>query len=178
MISQFLIADHQLFFFLNQFLYQSHIGNWIIDFFARHAIFFAGYLFLVSVYAITKEYRKRISILTAGLIAVTLTHLGILPIVHNLTARVRPFLALAVPHLFEVNSYSFPSGHTAFVCVLAGVLYPYKKSYAYICMLIGICIGIARIIAGVHYPSDIIAWAVLGWIIGYVFARGVQKIKL
>lgn len=87
-----------------------------------------------------------------------------------------------VPHLVEVASSSFPSGHSmnsAIVyltlgAVLARLVQPLSmKLYILgVALLISFLVGISRVYLGVHYPSDVLAgwslglaWAVLWWLV-------------
>lgn len=70
--------------------------------------------------------------------------------------RLRPFQSHPEVHaLFSVDQYSYPSGHASGSTVLAailGELFPDKKE-ALLARAEAVCRS--RVIAGVHYPSDI-----------------------
>ena len=88
-------------------------------------------------------------------------------------ARPRPDV---VPHLREVMTLSFPSGHaltSAAVYLTLGALLmrvakrPIAKWYCMgIAMLATALVGATRVYLGVHYPTDVLA----GWIIGLSWA--------
>jgi undecaprenyl-diphosphatase len=88
-------------------------------------------------------------------------------------ARPRPAI---VPHLHEVMSPSFPSGHamtSAAVYLTLGALLMHiskgrlTKIYCMtIAMLATLLIGSTRVYLGVHYPTDVLA----GWLIGMSWA--------
>jgi undecaprenyl-diphosphatase len=88
-------------------------------------------------------------------------------------SRPRPTV---VPHLREVFSSSFPSGHamtSAIVYLTLGSMMMrvseqrLTKIYCFVmALLLTMLAGISRVFLGVHYPTDVIG----GWIIGFVWA--------
>jgi undecaprenyl-diphosphatase len=88
-------------------------------------------------------------------------------------ARARPDI---VPHLHEVMSSSFPSGHaltSAAVYLTLGALLMRiadGRLARYYCIAIAMfvtaLVGSSRVFLGVHYPSDVVA----GWVIGMSWA--------
>jgi undecaprenyl-diphosphatase len=91
----------------------------------------------------------------------------------DLFQRPRPDV---VPHLREVMSMSFPSGHalqSAVVYLTLGALSMHiaqrrlTKLYCMtVAMLATVLVGVTRIYLGVHYPTDVLA----GWLIGLSWA--------
>lgn len=89
----------------------------------------------------------------------------------------RPFLALPNVHaLFFESGYAFPSGHATFFSALAFSIFFMHKKAGYIFMFLALLIGLARIIAGVHFPIDILGGFALGALIAYLFAYFMKKI--
>jgi len=90
-------------------------------------------------------------------------------IVNLLKVRHRPFVTFPayVAKLNVVQDLtSFPSTHTIFVFVISFSLYlsNYRK-LAYGLMAFAVILGLSRIVAGVHYPFDILGGIVLGAVI-------------
>ncbi len=75
----------------------------------------------------------------------------------------RPFLALPnVQALFSETGFAFPSGHATFFSALAFSIFFLNKKAGYVFMFFALLIGLARIIAGVHFPIDILGGFILG----------------
>lgn len=92
-----------------------------------------------------------------------------------------------VPHLSDVHTASFPSGHSmmsAVIYLTLGVLLSRlvvgRLLRAYIlgvAMILTLAVGVTRVFLGVHYPTDVLAgWAAgLGWaLICLLVARVLQ----
>lgn len=104
---------------------------------------------------------------------VLLSGISLSTLIKAWVARPRPGL---VPHLDQVSSMSFPSGHalnsTLFYLALALVLAPLLKRRSAQWTLYGfalissLAIGLSRIALGVHWPSDVLAsWVMAcGWL--------------
>jgi len=83
-----------------------------------------------------------------------------------------------VPHLREVMSLSFPSGHamtSAAVYLTLGAMLmriSERRATKIYCMVtaafVTVLVGSTRVYLGVHYPSDVVA----GWLIGMSWAIG------
>jgi len=70
---------------------------------------------------------------------------------------------------------SFPSGHATFFMALAIALSAYHKRLGIVYIFGALAIGLARVIAGVHFPIDIIAGYILGGIIGIAVYKFFNK---
>ncbi|MCE9585577.1 phosphatase PAP2 family protein [Candidatus Nomurabacteria bacterium] len=88
----------------------------------------------------------------------------------------RPFVDLFnVYPLFYEKGFAFPSGHATFFMALAmAILFNHKK-VGIIFIFLALIVGIARIIAGVHYPIDILGGFILGSLIS-IFFYSIRKI--
>jgi undecaprenyl-diphosphatase len=78
--------------------------------------------------------------------------------------RERPYISLAgiVPGTKALDRYSFPSGHTLHAVsftVLAVASFP---ELAWLCVPFATLVAMSRVVLGLHYPSDVVAGALLG----------------
>jgi undecaprenyl-diphosphatase len=77
--------------------------------------------------------------------------------------RPRPFLENNVKLLLNHSlEPSFPSGHADFYFAFTIIIYSYNKKSGFLFFLAAILISFSRILAGVHWLSDILAGALLG----------------
>ncbi|WP_100657691.1 phosphatase PAP2 family protein [Alteromonas flava] len=69
-------------------------------------------------------------------------------------------------HIKPADKFSLPSGHTAAAFLMATILSYFYPPIAGLAILWAGLIGLSRVLLGVHYPSDILAGAVLGTSVG------------
>lgn len=93
----------------------------------------------------------------------------------NIFARPRPFLIMESVRLLvpPPDSYSFPSGHAALGAAWAVVNHKFKGPFNYAFVAAAFLIGLSRIYVGVHFPFDVIA----GWLTGYLCGVFVFRIS-
>lgn len=60
------------------------------------------------------------------------------------------------------DKFSFPSGHTAAAFVFATLVAIFYPTFAPLCFVWAVAVGLSRVLLGVHYPTDILAGAFLG----------------
>jgi undecaprenyl-diphosphatase len=108
----------------------------------------------------------REALLPAAHMAVTaLAGVLIYKALKHVLVRERPFAshpgveAIAPP----LDRYSFPSGHTLHAVCFLTLLAHYFPMLALVVLPFGLSVAASRVILGLHYPSDVLAGALIGW---------------
>lgn len=170
--------DTQLFYLLNGVAGQSHAIDIVIIFCASYLAYLVVFALLVLIFFSQYSKLEKWTILvvagTAGIIA----RFGVAELIRYFYHRPRPFIALPDVHpLFTDPAWSFPSGHATFFFALSNVVYLYNKKWGIWFFVATLFITVGRVIAGVHYPSDIIGGAVIGVIVAYIVVYLAKKVS-
>lgn len=96
----------------------------------------------------------------------------------NWIARPRPFHTYSdiMPLVIPGDLYSFPSGHTLSSFCAATACFGYSRRAGLFCYLLAVLIGLSRLYMGVHYPSDVLAGALLGIGLGMLAVLAVNQV--
>jgi undecaprenyl-diphosphatase len=80
------------------------------------------------------------------------------------TLRPRPYQVLQDVWLTgkPLDYFSFPSGHTLHALIFTCMTLVYFPSLAFMVIPFSIMVAISRVVLGLHYPSDVLAGAVIG----------------
>lgn len=80
------------------------------------------------------------------------------------TVRPRPYQVLAAiqPGAHALDRFSFPSGHTLHAVALAMVATAYHPALVWVLAPFAALTAVSRTVLGLHYPSDVLAGAVIG----------------
>ncbi|OHA19409.1 MAG: hypothetical protein A2670_01850 [Candidatus Taylorbacteria bacterium RIFCSPHIGHO2_01_FULL_48_38] len=167
--------DAQLFHLLNNFARQSRAFDAIVIFLAEYLPYAIVIAFFALLFYSGYTKREKIKIFWTTALATIVARYGITELIRLFYHRPRPFVAYDTPALFAEGSWSFPSGHATFFFALATAVYLYNKKWGVWFFLAAIIISISRVIAGVHYPSDILGGAFIGISVAYTVKKLIEK---
>ena len=154
--------DLVVFQFLNGLAGKFLLTDWLFIFLAEYLIYVLTALFIFFLLKIT-DWKRRAYMLYLGVLAVVLSRGIATPLIRFFFEKPRPFVALELETLVShIPTSSFPSGHITFILPLAIALwYINKRAGAW--SLVGVLlIGASRIIAGLHWPTDIVGGLFVG----------------
>lgn len=86
--------------------------------------------------------------------------------------RARPFVEQNfVPLIPHADTASFPSGHATFFFAIGTVLYVHDKKAGILFLAGSALVAMARVFAGLHWPSDIVWGALIGVACGLAVSK-------
>ena len=134
------------------------------------------WILLAVILLIRPKTRKSGAIILTALVVNLILCNGILK---NLVGRTRPFdVNTSVSILInKPRDFSFPSGHTAVsFAAVAALFFSGEKKLWKISLVAAVLIAFSRLYLYVHYPTDVLAGALLGVFIGIFACFLVDKI--
>lgn len=134
--------------------------------------FAAVWMVIALILLVTKKHKEcAISMAYGGIASCLIGELAIKYIV----ARPRPFLLdtsiALVEGMHMPTSYSFPSGHTTQSFCAMVLLLCYFKKKAIPAVFLALGVAFSRMYLFVHYPTDVLAGAILGTVIAFTIFR-------
>lgn len=169
--------NNQIFFFFYNLAHKSPLFDKLVVFFAvyfPYIVVFLALVFLLFPRRFSRDpdpkasghhytCKEIISVFFSGGLAWVISK-----ILKFLIHTQRPFDVFPqVSSLFTETGYAFPSGHAAFFIALAISIFLLHKKAGYTFMFFALIICLARIIAGVHFPVDILGGFLLGALVAY-----------
>ncbi len=121
----------------------------------------------IFIFLSTKELKKQGKIMVLAFI---LNVLLVNILVKNLVARPRPYEVASFTDLLvhKLSDNSFPSGHTSYAFSFATIVTMLNKNKPLVVFtdVLAVLIALSRLYLYVHFPTDVLAGAVFGIIIG------------
>ena len=100
----------------------------------------------------------------------------IVPYLARLYERTGPLFVLDnVKYIIPSFSYCFPSEYATNAMLCAVILNHYYKKPVFFYGLAWL-VAVSGVYLGLHYPSDVLAGAALGFVIGYIYCWGMDHI--
>lgn len=143
----------------------------------------AGALWILAGVALLipkKTRRDGIAVLAALLVTFIVVNLILKPVI----ARTRPYEVIEGLRLLvsPAHDYSFPSGHSsssmAAAVAMAGALPRRMRVIGWCAVVLAVLICISRLYIGIHYPSDVLVGAAIGFLCGIAGAKIASIIKM
>ncbi|MDD4245355.1 MAG: phosphatase PAP2 family protein [Candidatus Methanomethylophilaceae archaeon] len=139
---------------------RSEAGDALMIFVTHTADLSAVWVLIALILMLDKRTRR------AGflvLVAIALCHVLNDMVLKEVLGRPRPFLAgTGYLPLVNASGYSMPSGHASGSFAAATVMMLYSRKAGAMAILYASLVAFTRLYAFAHYPSDVIAGAVLG----------------
>jgi len=155
-------VDHAVFRHINQ-SWANPVFDWLMPFLSGNPFFVPALALACAALVWFGGRRGRLAVLFLALV-LALGDRYVCRTIKNATGRDRPYLALPDARLrVKIGpSKSMPSSHAANWFAAAMVLLVfYRRSWRYMIPLAG-AVALSRVYNGVHYPSDVLAGAILG----------------
>lgn len=168
--------DIQLFHLLNGLVGQSFLLDRAIVFCASYLAYFVPPAFLVLLIFSGYSRREKFEMFFVVAAASVVARAGITELIRFFYHRPRPFSVLPTEQLITDNAWSFPSGHATFFFALATAIYLYNKKWGTGFFVAAAVMSLARVIAGVHYPSDVVGGAVIGAAVAYLVFTAARRL--
>ncbi len=146
------------------------LAKWAAQYLLYAIVFVVACMWFVGRSAAERGVNRRL-VLEGALSA--LVGLAAVALIQHFYHHPRPFVErndvyLLVPHGADP---SFPSEHVIVAAALAGSFIWNRRWLGGLLMLAAGALGFARVLAGIHYPADIIAALALGVIISWVVVQ-------
>jgi undecaprenyl-diphosphatase len=145
--------------------------EWAIPTFTVFTTVGAGWPLLWLVPFLFKRSTRATALWLTGAVLLTSSTVNV---IKEIVGRARPCDAMGWCTALQIASpggHSFPSGHAAGSFAFAGFVSVRVPRWTLVAAIYAAIVAWSRCALGVHYPSDVLAGAVLGTMIGVVVGR-------
>ncbi len=167
--------DVAVYHLVNGMAGHSQILDAIMIFFAKYALELYALLFVIAWFTLPrKDIQNRHALFVAGLSGVLALIINV--VISHIWFRPRPFTVFQKGTFTQLVSHSkdasFPSDHASGSWGFASASWGHTPRWVrYSFTILAILVSFARVFVGVHYPTDVLA----GLLIGFVSSRIMWK---
>jgi len=155
--------DSIIFRLLNSLVGHGEVFDLLVIFCVQYLPYITVLAVLFFVWRQRESLKSGLNLAIKIFIPALIARFAFAEIIKEAIARPRPFIDLTDAHtLLEEGSYSFPSGHATFFFALALSVYYLDEKWGKYLFAVATLISVGRVIAGIHYPLDIVAGALVG----------------
>ena len=139
-------------------------------------ISYSKYFILPILLLVITFFKRRDKLV--NIVLLIIAYYVVFALLKKLVGEARPFIVLAPDSFFWLNHYedaaksaykSFPSGHTGnmavFAFALSSMFFANKRILQFLVLLLVIITGLARICTGWHWPLDVLASGLIGYVL-------------
>ena len=169
--------DQEVFYAIHGLAGDSTWLDFLGIFFAKYLPYFIVVGFFIALLFIP-NWRRRLYQFFLAALSVLLTRGLILEVIRFIYYRPRPDLVLSIDTLIETPALSsFPSGHATVFFALGTAVWFLNKKWGLFLIIGATLISIARVFVGVHWPLDIVAGGLIGFLGAQIVKHTLPKVK-
>jgi undecaprenyl-diphosphatase len=162
--------DQQILLALNSWTNHSQALDWFFIFCANYLVYIFSAMAILYWFIHKPENKmlERKAVATA-FISFVIARLLLTELIRIIVPRHRPIVLHPIIDLMQIQKESaFPSGHASAMFAIAIAIYFYNKRLGSWLLVMSAVTAVARVVIGVHWPSDIIAGALLGILVAWL----------
>ena len=144
--------------------------NWLNSFFSIISRLGDGVIWYALTLTLPLIFGYEAITVSLQMTVVGIIGLLIYKLIKHYTERPRPYSVLNDIKLgaAPLDKYSFPSGHTLHAVSFSLICIHYYPQTAWLLIPIASLIALSRIALGLHYPTDVLAGATIGYLISII----------